>query len=375
VSIPLLDLGAQHASIRSELDEAIAAVLADGKFVSGPEVGRFENAFAEYCGSSDAIGVSSGTSALTLGLRAAGVKAGDEVITSAMTFIATAESIVEAGARPVLVDPSLGTGLVEADSVAAAITDRTSAIVVVHLWGQPVDLTVFRQLADNHKLILAEDAAQAHGAEWAGSKAGSVGDFGAFSFYPGKNLGCLGDGGAVTTSDAELAGKVRSLRDHGRVDKYRHDVLGTNARLDTLQAAVLDVKLRHLENWNEARRAHAGAYDEAFAGVEEAEPITIRPEATPVYHQYVVRVPARDAAMEALRAEGIGAGAHYPIPLNRQPALESLVTPDGFPAADRLGDEVLSLPVFSELTPEQRDTVVSAVSEQVKSKALAGNAG
>jgi dTDP-4-amino-4,6-dideoxygalactose transaminase len=374
VSIPLLDLGAQHASIRSELDEAIAAVLAEGKFVSGPEVGRFENAFAEYCGSSDAIGVSSGTSALTLGLRAAGVKPGDEVITSAMTFIATAESIVEAGARPVLVDPSLETGLLEADGVVAAITDRTSAIVVVHLWGQPVDLTVFRKLADDRGLILAEDAAQAHGAEWAGSRAGSVGDFGAFSFYPGKNLGCLGDGGAVTTNDSELAARVRSLRDHGRVDKYRHDVLGTNARLDTLQAAVLDVKLRHLEAWNEARRAHATAYDEAFAAIEETDPIEIRAEATPVYHQYVVRVPGRDAAMEALRAEGIGVGAHYPIPLNRQPALESLVKADSFPAADRLGDEVLSLPVFPELTPEQRDTVVSAVSAQVKSKALAGNA-
>jgi dTDP-4-amino-4,6-dideoxygalactose transaminase len=371
VSIPLLDIHAQHAPIRAELDEAIARVIGHGKFVSGPEVAAFESSFAAYCDAAEAIGVSSGTSALTVGLRAAGVKPGDEVITTPMTFIATVEAIFEAGAIPVLVDPSPETALLEVDAVEAAIGERTAAILVVHLYGQTVDLTAFRELADRRKLVLGEDAAQAHGAKWDGKTAGSVGDFATFSFFPGKNLGCLGDGGAITTQDAEIARRARSLRDHGRAEKYRHDELGTNARLDTLQAAILDVKLPHLDAWTEARRRHAAFYDEAFSTVDGIEPIACRPEATHVHHQYVVRSPERDAALELLRERGVSSAVHYPIPLNRQPALAGHAELDGFPNADLLGTEIFSLPVFPELTDEQRDHVVATVSEHAAGVARA----
>lgn len=363
MSIPLLDIQAQHEPIRAQLDEAIARVLAHGKFVNGPEIEAFEGSFATFCGAAEAVGVSSGTSALTLGLRAAGVRPGDEVITTPFTFIATVEAIIEAGATPVLVDPDPETALLNAGDVEAAITKRTTAILVVHLYGQTVDLDAFRALADRRGLILGEDAAQAHGAAWNARTAGSVGDFATFSFFPGKNLGCLGDGGAVTTSDPALAAGVRSLRNHGRTQKYRHDELGTNARLDTLQAAVLEVKLSRLEGWNQARRQHAVVYDARLVDIEGVEPIRTRPEATHVYHQYVVRMPDRDAALDHLRERGVGAAVHYPIPLHRQPAMRGRLDPDGFPQADRLAAEVISLPVHPDLTEEQQESVIDAVTE------------
>jgi dTDP-4-amino-4,6-dideoxygalactose transaminase len=360
MTLPLLDIHAQHDSIRDELEAAIARVLAHGRFVSGPEVAEFEKAFAAYCGATHCIGVANGTTAIELVLRAAGIGAGDEVITTPFTFIATVEPILLAGAKPVLADIDPDTGLLTGESVEAAITAQTAAVMPVHLYGQPVDLDAFRDLADRRKLLLIEDAAQAHGAEWRGRRAGSVGDAATFSFFPGKNLGALGDAGGVTTNDESLAARVRKLRDHGRVDKYRHDLVGMNGRLDTLQAALLHAKLRHLDHWNEGRRRHAAAYDAAFAEVEGVEPIHVRDGALAVYHQYVVRLEDRDAARDALSEQGIETGVHYPIPLHRQPALEGLVDGD-FPAADALASRVLSLPVFPELTTEQRDSVVAAL--------------
>jgi dTDP-4-amino-4,6-dideoxygalactose transaminase len=360
MNLPLLDLSAQHASIREALDSAIARVVEHGQFVQGPEVAEFEEAFAQFCGARYCIGTSSGTSAIELVLRAAAIGPGDEVITTPFTFIATVAPILLAGARPVLVDVDTETGLVQADAVEAAITPRTAAVVAVHLYGQTVDLDDFRALADHHKLFFLEDAAQAHGARWRGRRAGSVGDASAFSFFPGKNLGAIGDAGCVTSDDEALAARVRRLRDHGRIDKYRHDEVGTNARLDTLQAAVLLAKLPHLDAWNEQRRRHAAAYHQAFASPEGVEPMRTAEGALPVYHQYVVRLPDRDGARQALANLGISSGVHYPVPLNRQPALEGRVT-GRFAIAESLARKVLSLPVFPELSEKQRDSVVAAV--------------
>ena len=368
MKVPLLDIEAQHAPLRGRIDAAIAEVLAHGRFVSGPEVEAFEAEFARFCGVEHAIGCSSGTSALTLALRAAGVGPGDEVVTTAMTFIATVESIVEAGAAPVLVDCEPDTGLMSPERTIRALSPRTRAIVVVHLWGQTVDLEGFRALADARGVALIEDAAQAHGAAWRDVAAGAGGDAAAFSFFPGKNLGALGDAGAVTTRSAAIAEGVRKLRDHGRLDKYRHDELGTNARLDTLQAAVLRVKLERLEAWNQARRAHAAHYDAAFAGVGGVEPIRVAPAALPVYHQYVVRVEDREALRGRLAEHGIATGVHYPLAVSRQPALAGIVDPDRFPAADRLADTVLSLPVYPELPEAARERIADIVRERVPAR-------
>jgi dTDP-4-amino-4,6-dideoxygalactose transaminase len=367
MTLSLLDLGAQHAPLGDALDAAISRVVAHGQFVQGPEIGEFEEAFADFCGVRHCVGTSSGTSAIEMALRAAGVGPGDEVVTTPFTFIATVAPIVLAGARPVLVDVDAGTALLQADAVESAITPRTAALVPVHLYGQTVDLDRFRELADRHKLFLLEDAAQAHGALWRGRRAGSFGDASTFSFFPGKNLGAFGDAGCVTTNDEALATRIRKLRDHGRTDKYRHDEVGTNARLDTLQGAVLSAKLPHLDAWNEQRRGHAAAYDRAFASVAGVEPIRISDGALPVYHQYVVRLSDRDGAREALWKMGIASGVHYPIPLHRQPALEGLVAGE-FPVAERLAHEVLSIPVFPELTDEARESVVTAVTAFVKGR-------
>ena len=363
--VPLFDLHAQHASIRAELDDAIRRVLDGGRFVGGSEVESFEQAFATYCGARHCIGVSSGTDALTLALQAAGLGAGEEVLTTPLTFMATAESIVLAGCEPVFVDPDPDTALLSADSVEAAIGERTAAIVVVHLYGQPVDLDAFRELADRRGLLLIEDAAQAHGARWRDRRAGSVGDVAAFSFFPGKNLGALGDAGAVTTADEQIASRVAMLRDHGRSGKHDHELIGTNARLDSLQAAILRIKLAHLEDWNEARRAHAHAYDELLANLEGASPIAVAPEATSSRHQYVVRVPRRYDALRTLAERGVGAGVHYPVPLHRQAALRSRLGSPSLPNADQLADHVLSLPIFPELTPAQRSQVLAALEEHL----------
>jgi dTDP-3-amino-3,4,6-trideoxy-alpha-D-glucose transaminase len=370
--IPLFDLEAQHAAVREEIDAAIAGVFAHGRFVGGPEIEAFEEAFAAFCGAPHCVGLSNGTDALTLALRAAGVGAGDDVITTSMTFIATVESICLAGAHPVLVDPQRDTALMDVAAVEAAITPDTAAVVVVHLYGQPVDLDAFRVLCDRRGLLLVEDAAQAHGAEWRGRKVGSVGNVATFSFFPGKNLGALGDAGAVTTGDGELSRRIRSFRDHGRSEKYRHDELGTNARLDTLQAAVLTAKLWHLPAWNEARRLRAARYDAALAKLEGVTPLRVLDGALPVYHQYVVRTADRDSARSSLARRGISSGVHYPIPLHRQPALAGLANESAFPNADALANEVLSLPLYPELSPAQQETVATALAQHVGSEARVG---
>lgn len=338
-------------------------MLAHGRFVGGPEITEFEAAFAAFCETTECIGVANGTEALTLALRAAGIGRDDEVVVPTFTFAATGEAVLLAGARPVFVDVDPSTALVDVDAVAAAVGERTSAIVVVHLYGQPVDLAAFRALADRRGLLLVEDAAQAHGARWRGVAAGSVGDVATFSFFPGKNLGAIGDAGAVATSDEELAAKVRLLRDHGRSAKYVHEIVGTNARLDTLQAAVLLAKLPYVHEWNDARRAHAAAYDAAFADAEGVDPVRVAPDAEPVYHQYVVRVRERDDALEALARRGVAAGVHYPIPLHRQPAFAEVAGRVACPSADALADDVLSIPVYPELIAEARTTVAEALVE------------
>ncbi len=372
MNIPLLDLAAQHAAISEELDAAIAGVFAHGRFVGGPDVARFEDEFARYCGVSHCVGCASGTDALTLALRVAGVGPGDEVITTAMTFVATVESIVEVGATPILVDCDPDTALVTPDVVEEAIGPRTAAVVVVHLYGQPVDLPGFRALVDRRGLLLFEDAAQAHGAAWEGIRVGSFGDAASFSFFPGKNLGALGDAGAVTTNRADLADSLRRLRDHGRLDKYRHEFLGVNSRLDSLQAAVLSVKLRHLDAWNEARAAHAASYDAVFCDCDRdiVEPIRQAPEGTSVFHQYVVRVNNRDRLQQRLAAAGFQTGVHYPLALNRQPALSGMLEPDSYPNADRLAGRVLSLPVFPELCVEQRESIVERLLAEAAPRTL-----
>jgi dTDP-4-amino-4,6-dideoxygalactose transaminase len=363
MTVPLLDLQAQHAEIRAELDAAIGRVFAHGRFVGGPEIGEFEAHYAAFCGVEHCIGVANGTEALTLGLRAAGVGPGNEVITTTFTFLATVESIFLVGARPILVDPRSDTALMHVDDVEAAVTERTAAIVAVHLYGQTVDLDAFRALADRRGLLLVEDAAQAHGAAWNVRTAGSVGDFATFSFFPGKNLGAVGDAGALTTADSQLAERLASLRDHGRSDKYVHDSLGTNARLDTLQAAVLDVKLAHLAGWNEARRRHAAAYDAALSTIEGLTPIVTAQDARPVYHQYVIRLAERDRARALLADHGIETGVHYPVPLHRQPALAATAGGHDLPVSERLADEVLSLPVYPELTADDRTRIIDLLAE------------
>jgi dTDP-4-amino-4,6-dideoxygalactose transaminase len=360
--VPLLDLQAQHAAVADEMQAAIARVMEHGRFVGGPEVATFEQAFATYCGADVCIGTSSGTDALTVGLRAAGIGPGDEVVTTSMTFIATVESIVEAGATPVLVDPDPDTALLTAEAVEAAITPRTAAVVPVHLYGQTVDLDAFAELCRRHSLLLAEDAAQAHGAYWRDARAGSVGEIASFSFFPGKNLGALGDAGALTARAGDVADRARRLRDHGRVDKYRHDILGVNARLDTVQAAILSVKLAHLDAWTDARRAKAAAYDAALADVEGIEPIRVDPRATAVYHQYVVRVPERERAAALLAEHGIATGVHYPVPLHLQPALAGRFS-DSFPHAEELAATVLSLPISPELADGDREQIVELLAQ------------
>jgi dTDP-4-amino-4,6-dideoxygalactose transaminase len=360
MNLPLLDVNAQNASVSDALQAALAGVVAHGRFIEGPEVADFEHAFAEFCGTAHCVGTSSGTSAIELVLRAAGIGLGDEVVTTPFTFIATVSPILLAGARPVFADVDVRTGLIDLAAVEAAITPRTAAIVPVHLYGQTVDLEAFSALADRRKLFLLEDAAQAHGARWLDRRAGSAGDAATFSFYPGKNLGAFGDAGCVTTHDDTLAARIRKLRDHGRRDHYLHDEVGTNARIDTIQAAVLAAKLPHLESWNEARRRHAKAYDNAFADLAGVEPMLIGDGALPTYHQYVVRLSERDAARDALAEAGVATGIHYPIPLHRQPALREMSGCE-LPAADRLAAEVLSLPVFPELADSERDFVAETL--------------
>lgn len=361
--IPLVDLKAQYDQIKPEIDAAIQEVVESTSFILGPAVGRFEDAFAAYCAVEHCVGISNGTAALTIALKALGVGPGDEVVVPAMTFIASAAAVHEAGATPVLADVDPVTYTLDPASVERARTSRTRAIMPVHLYGQPADLDPLLALCRQHDLFLIEDAAQAHGARYKGRRAGSIGHAAAFSFYPGKNLGAYGDAGALTANDARLAARARQLRDHGRLDKYQHEFTGTNDRMDGIQGAVLGVKLPHLDAWNEARRRLAANYTALLADLDVATP-TVASYAEPVWHLYVIRLANRDRVRDGLNARGVAAGVHYPIPLHLQPALRHLGYSRGdFPVAEALGDQALSLPIYPELTERQQELVVNTLGE------------
>jgi dTDP-4-amino-4,6-dideoxygalactose transaminase len=359
--IPYVDLQAQYRSIKPEIDDAVQRVLTSAQFILGPEVEDFELAFAAYCGTSEAIGVNSGTSALHLALLACGVGPGDEVITVPFTFVATVSAVMYAGARPVLVDVEPHTLTMDPALIERAITPRTKAIVPVHLYGQPADMDPLLTIARQHGLRVIEDAAQAQGAEYRGRRCGSMGDIAAFSFYPAKNLGAYGEGGAVVTNDRELARTVRLLRSWGEEQRYEHRLKGFNYRMDGIQGAILGVKLRHLEAWTEARRGRAALYDRHLRQSPLRMPV-VREDSRHVYHCYVVRTRNRDQCRAMLAEQQIQTGVHYPIPVHLQPAYADLGYSVGdFPVSEAAAAEVLSLPIFPEMAEAQVETVVAAL--------------
>jgi len=359
--VPFLDLVAQYRGLREEVMPVIQGVLERSHFILGEEVAAFEEQFAAYCGVDHCVGVSSGTEALHLALRALEIGPGDEVITAANSFAATAYAIAYTGATPVFVDVDARDYNLDIDLVEQAITARTRAILPVHLYGQPAEMTVLGDLARQHGLKVVEDACQAHGALWEGRPAGSLGDAGCFSFYPGKNLGAYGDGGAVVTNDSDLADRLRLLRNYGQRPKNVHIQLGYNARLDTLQAAVLLVKLRHLDEWNERRRRAAEEYRRALADSELVLPVE-KPNVRHVYHLYVVQHEQRDELLAYLERRKIYCGIHYPHPLTlAAPFRTARSVPEGVPVATRLAGRILSLPIYPELTPRQVAEVADAI--------------
>lgn len=360
-AIPFLDLRAAHSHVRDELDRAWEEVLRHCRFVGGPEVTAFEEQFAAYCGVGGCVGVANGTDALQLILAALGIGHGDEVIVPANTFIATAEAVVAVGARPRFVDVLPDTLQIDPASAEAAMNRRTAAIVAVHLFGQMADVVALSSVARRQGITLIEDAAQAHGARFAGRRAGSVGRAAAFSFYPGKNLGALGDGGAVVSDDGELLAGVRRLADHGRApdERHRHDDRGRNSRLDSLQAAALSVKLPRLDEENEARRTAVARYERRLP--RWCEIVRTHPQAQPVHHLAVARVSDRPAVTAALTAARIGWGVHYPIPCHRQPAYAEFA--DSLPVAEAAAQEILSLPLSPCLREAQIDRVCDVLAE------------
>lgn len=360
-TVPFLDLQAPYRELRADVDAAVARVLASGWYVLGDEVRAFEEEFARYCGTAHAVGVSNGLDALHVVLRAWGVGAGDEVIVPSHTFIATWLAVTYAGATPVPVEVDPATYTIDPARIAAAITPRTRAIIPVHLYGHPVDMDPIMTLAERHGLKVLEDAAQAQGARYRGRRAGALGHAAAFSFYPGKNLGAVGDGGAVTTDDSALARRVRMLCNYGSERKYEHTTQGVNARLDELQAAVLRAKLPHLDAWNRRRAAVAARYEAALADGPLALPRAAG-WAEPVWHLYVVRAAERDALQQQLASRGVHTLVHYPTPVHRQPAYAGCAVPSGgLPVADTLAAEVLSLPVGPHMSDAQVEYVADCV--------------
>ena len=360
--IPLVDLRAQYESIRADIRVAIDRVLEQAQFINGPEVSRFEERFAEFCGCKHAIGVGSGTDALFLALKALGIGSGDEVITTANTFMATAEAIVSVDATPVFCDVDPHHFNMTAQTLRAAITPNTKAVIPVHIYGQPAPMAEITDVAREHSIGVVEDAAQAHGAAYLDRRVGTWGDVAAFSFYPAKNLGAYGDAGAVVTNDENLANTIRMMKDHGRSQKYLHDFPGVNSRLDNLQAAVLGVKLAHMEEWNEARRSIAALYRSALAEFSWLSLPTEIDGGRHVYHLYVVQSDNRDDLMTHLANQGISTGIHYPVPLHIQPAFAFMGHRTGdFPVSEKLGNSVLSLPMYPELDDRQLARVVGAL--------------
>lgn len=360
--IPLGDLGTAHARIQEELSEAINSVMASSAFVLGAEVEAFENEWASACGVGHGVGCGNGTDALELALWAVGVQAGDEVITVANTFAATGEAIVRCGAIPRFVDVTPDTLLMDLDAAEAAITPKTRAIVPVHLYGSCVDMPRLMAMARRHDLLVVEDSAQAHLATVGDRRAGSFGHAGSFSFYPGKNLGAIGDAGAVVTDDANIAGRLRRGRDHGRVGKYEHTIIGRNSRMDGIQGAVLRVKLRHLEDWTRRRREIASTYRGALAGIDGISAVSEPAGATGVYHLFVVEVDGREEFRAALAAQGVSTGIHYPIPLHRQEAFKSILSqPPSLPVTELAAERIVTLPLYAEMSEEDIAQVVSAL--------------
>lgn len=361
--IPFLDLQAQHRSIAGELNDAMQRVMDRAWFVLGEELDAFEREFAAYCGVSHCVGVASGTDALHLALKACGVGPGDEVITVSHTFVAVALAITWTGATPVFVDIDPVSYTLDPHRLSRAVTPRTRAIIPVHLYGQCADMDPIMAVAAEHELAVVEDAAQAHGATYRGQKAGSIGHVGCFSFYPTKNLGACGDGGAVVTNNPELADRLRLLRNYGQTRKYHHETMGYNSRLDELQAALLRVKLRHLDAWNSARRRYAAMYAELLAGSGVICPASL-PWGEPIFHLYVIRSRSRDRLQDHLTARGVQTLIHYPIPTHRQPACgDSAIIAESLTVTEQYAGQVLSLPMYAELGEDRIRSVAEAVHE------------
>src|SRR6266566_1455334 len=359
--IPLVDLQAQFQSIKPQVMVEIESVLESMQLFLGPQSQAFENEFAQYCGTEYGVGLSSGTDALTLALRACDIGQGDEVITVANTFIATVEAIALVGAKPVFVDIDPHTYTMDWRQLDQVLTSNTRAIIPVHLYGHPADMQPILDFARLHDLRVIEDASQAHGATYQGRQVGGMGDIGCFSLYFSKNLGAYGEAGICVTNDAKLAEAIRKLRDHGSLIRYQHEMIGVNARLDEIQAAVLRVKLRYLELWNAARQAHASFYTEHLRGIVEAVPV-VQPWATHVYYMYVVQVRERSYFRNALKQEGIATGIHYPTPIHLQPACAGYGYARGLlPVTEDVTERIVSLPLYAELTDEQLQAVVNAV--------------
>ncbi len=366
MKVPFLDLKSHHAPLRAEFESVIREVIDSAVFAGGPFVSQFEKEFAAYCQAKEAIGVGNGTDALWFALLAAGVGPGDEVITVPSTFMATAEAISFCGATPVFVDVDEKTYTMDPRALAGALTSRSKAIVPVHLFGQCADMDPILKFGRQHGLAVIEDAAQAHGAEYKGRRAGTMGDAAGFSFYPGKNLGALGEAGAVVTNNSEMAAKIRTLRDHGQSKKYHHSMIGWNGRMDAMQGGCLSIKLRGLERGNEARRARAAQYHSAFSGMDEIIAPQTADYSKHVFHVYAIRVKNRDTVMQRLEHKGVGTGVHYPVPVHLQEAYSFLDQGVGsFPVAEEIAQEFISLPMFPELTTEQADYVIDAVADAV----------
>lgn len=363
MNVPFLDLTAQYKVIKEEIHEKLDKVFQSCAFSGGPFVEEFENGFAQYCGNTHVAAVSNGTSALWLALLAIGIKQGDEVITVPNSFIATAEAITYAGAVPVFIDVDPDTYTMDPKLIEKAITKKTRAIIPVHLFGQTADMDPIMEIAKKHKLYVIEDACQAHGAEYKGKKAGIIGDLGAFSFYPGKNLGAYGEAGAVTTSNKDFIDFIKKFRDHGQFKKYYHDCIGWNDRMDGIQGAILSVKLKYLANWTEQRRKHAQYYNTLLK--DESEKLQLPKEAgyaRHVYHIYAIQTEPRDKLMAYLKEEGVNCGIHYPIPIHLQKAYAHQGWQEGhFPLAENCAKRYLSLPMFAELTNEQIEYTVAKI--------------
>ncbi len=363
MKVPFVDLKAQYKSIETEVQKAIKKVFDKSDFILGEELKLFEEEFAAYCGAKYCVGVASGTEALWLALLALGIKKGDEVITAANTFIATALAITMAGAKPVLVDIDPKTYNIDPRLIEEKITEKTKAIIPVHLYGQPAEMEEINKIAKKYGLFVLEDACQSHGAIYKGKRCGSLGDAAAFSFYPAKNLGAYGDGGAVVTNSTEIAEKIRMLRDYGQKEKYHHLVKGYNSRLDTLQAAILRVKLKKLDEWNKKRMEAAEQYHQLLKKEDIVLP-EIAPDRTHVFHLYVIRIKRRDHARKFLEKNGISTGIHYPIPIHLQPSFKEIgYKEESFPVTETYSKEVLSLPLYPEIKREQIEYVSQKIEE------------